>query len=598
MNTRIPVHLFILFILLVQIASLSLPAQAASAKPMATASTYTVDVFSDSDDINPGNNVCADSTGHCSLRAALMEANAHAGEDTISLPAGTHFTTQILRVEDDVIVTGAGKTTSIIYGSSATYGFYVDTPNDDLDLRYLGIANYDRAIWLDYDAGNAQLELYDVTVHDNEILAESGAAIRNSCTGCTVNISQGYIYNNSASYCGAISNVGTFNIYFSHIYDNDATTLRGGALCNYGGSFTLSHSYVHGNQAMSGGSSDYGGGIVLDGGSLTIDQTQVYQNIAADKGGGIYVVEGALSITSSEIIDNLSPEGGGVYLYGGTTQITDTEITDTTATSGGGIYSEAPLLIDHSLVMRNSATDGAGIYSTEAMTVTNSSVISNTATGSGGGFYIFNPANLSNLTISGNTAEENGAGIYTIAGSTVWLANVTISNNIADYDDNENGKGGGVYQSSASSTLYFKNSIIAGNEDYAGNLEPYAPDCFGTLTSEGYNLVGLDNAACDLTGNLTGLQTRTFTPALDAHLGALTQFDELAYYHPLLLGPAVDRGNPAGCIGYGGISLILDQLGHVRPFGSASPTYTPRCDLGAIESSITLFNLFLVLIRR
>ena len=52
----------------------------------AQAATFTVDDFGDSVDAIPGNGVCANGAGACSLRAAIQEANAFAGADKINLP--------------------------------------------------------------------------------------------------------------------------------------------------------------------------------------------------------------------------------------------------------------------------------------------------------------------------------------------------------------------------------------------------------------------------------------------------------------------------------------------------------------------------------
>ena len=50
----------------------------------AAVSTFVVDVTTDLGDTAPGNGTCADVNGDCSLRAAIQEANAHAGNDTIT----------------------------------------------------------------------------------------------------------------------------------------------------------------------------------------------------------------------------------------------------------------------------------------------------------------------------------------------------------------------------------------------------------------------------------------------------------------------------------------------------------------------------------
>jgi CSLREA domain-containing protein len=64
---------------------LGLPATAAAAPT----SPFTVDSTLDNPDASPGNSLCADSNGACTLRAAVMEANAHVGPDTILLPVDT-----------------------------------------------------------------------------------------------------------------------------------------------------------------------------------------------------------------------------------------------------------------------------------------------------------------------------------------------------------------------------------------------------------------------------------------------------------------------------------------------------------------------------
>ena len=56
----------------------------------AHAATFNVSTTTDAVDTNPGNGICADAAGNCTLRAAIMEANASAGNDTITLPAGTY----------------------------------------------------------------------------------------------------------------------------------------------------------------------------------------------------------------------------------------------------------------------------------------------------------------------------------------------------------------------------------------------------------------------------------------------------------------------------------------------------------------------------
>ena len=58
--------------------------------------TFTVNSAGDTSDASPGNGICADSGGNCTLRAAIQEANASAGADTINFAiagAGVHTIT-------------------------------------------------------------------------------------------------------------------------------------------------------------------------------------------------------------------------------------------------------------------------------------------------------------------------------------------------------------------------------------------------------------------------------------------------------------------------------------------------------------------------
>ena len=51
---------------------------------------FNVDSTADEVDTIPGNGTCASANNNCTLRAAIQEANAFAGADTINVPAGTY----------------------------------------------------------------------------------------------------------------------------------------------------------------------------------------------------------------------------------------------------------------------------------------------------------------------------------------------------------------------------------------------------------------------------------------------------------------------------------------------------------------------------
>ena len=87
-------------------------AQASS--PNATTTVFTVNNATDADDATPGDGACDIGDGTCTLRAAISEANAWAGDDIIELAAGiTHTLALAGRNEDgnavgDLDITGNG----------------------------------------------------------------------------------------------------------------------------------------------------------------------------------------------------------------------------------------------------------------------------------------------------------------------------------------------------------------------------------------------------------------------------------------------------------------------------------------------------------
>ena len=54
------------------------------------AAAFLVDTVDDTVDVKPGDGLAEDEFGRTSLRAAIMEANALPGRDTIKLPAGNY----------------------------------------------------------------------------------------------------------------------------------------------------------------------------------------------------------------------------------------------------------------------------------------------------------------------------------------------------------------------------------------------------------------------------------------------------------------------------------------------------------------------------
>lgn len=273
-------------------------------------------------------------------------------------------------------------------------------------------------------------------------------------------------------------------------------------------------------------------------------------------GAGLYAQTGALTLTNSRVRNNTtSASGGGLYIQpGGSLTLTNSRVENNTGASGGGIDvgSGATALISNSTISGNTATEPSV---------------------GGGGIENLGTLTLVNSTISGNSTPGNGGGIYIGGSGTTNLFNVTVTNNTADSENNNIGDGGGIR--TAGGPVNFRNSLIGGNFDNSSGAQH--PDCSGTLTGQGYNLIQ-DTIGCtiggDTTGNVTG-----FSP----NLGSLQNNGGPTFTHALLTGsPAIDAGNPAGCVDQNSTLLTTDQRGYVRPVdgdGNASAI----CDMGAYE---------------
>ena len=275
------------------------------------------------------------------------------------------------------------------------------------------------------------------------------------------------------------------------------------------------------------------------------------------------------------------------------------------ATSGGGIANQGILTINDTIVSGNHAGGGSifgpcgggGIYNLGTLTISKSTINSNSAYWGAGICNRANTATINDTTISGNkaftgfdsTLSSEGGGIYNAG--TLILTNSTLSGNSA-----VNGGlpcyipyGGGIYQHGG--ILRINNSTLSGNYslgcppfEYGGGIFGNATlqntivanstsggNCYGTLTSNGYNLSS--DSTCSFSGS--GDLNNT-----DPQLGTLGNYGGPTQTMPLLTGsPAIDAGNPNGCTDGSGNLLKTDQRGAPRH----DKEDTSGCDMGAYE---------------
>lgn len=289
-------------------------------------------VFTDGTDATTlGNEVIRTSSGQVTLRAAIQETNALAGDDTIELGVGTYVLT-LGGVQEDFALSGdldiRDNLTIIGKGAGLTI----------IDASGLPAAQRDRLFQI---MTGATLTLQGVTLLGGSVLgSQDGGAILNSgtlilsdavigTTDATLVATKG---NRSQDDAGAILNAGTATITRTTIAGNTATA-TGGAIRNTG-TLNLTNSTLSGNTSNS-----HGGGLMnVVGGTATLEGVTISGNTATSGAGGGIRNDGTLRLINDTIAFNrsLRAQGGaGISRIGGVITIGNTIVSDNSFTDTG-----------------------------------------------------------------------------------------------------------------------------------------------------------------------------------------------------------------------------------------------------------------------
>lgn len=314
--------------------------------------------------------------------------------------------------------------------------------------------------------------------------------------------------------------------------------------------------------------------VYIDGG--------VYMDTAATVAVDVNIVG---SGTGSTILDGNYGGVSVIQIASSTTvQIADLTIrhgrSDVTASSGG-IHNEGDLSLDNVEIYGNSATQpyssGGGFYNSGTASLDNVFLHDNHCTPSyggcnGGGIYNNGVLSITNSLITGNYSGYAGSYDINNYGGTVTIENSTVSLPAGGQDGGVLNAGGsmqithatlfgrstgGSVLVNASGSMEMKNSIV-----YVNNA---GWDCYGTITSLGYNIASDDTC---------GLDQPTDLPNTDALLNTLLRENAgVTKTHALLEGsPAIDAIPPENC------GTTQDQRGVSRP-------QNINCDVGAFEAA-------------
>lgn len=325
---------------------------------------------------------------------------------------------------------------------------------------------------------------------------------------------------------GIYLNGGSFLMNNGEISNNSSSTDGGGVCIANNGNFTMNNGYITGNGKISGKLTTNGGGVYLDGGTLTVNAGNISENAATASGGGVYISNGNVGMTTGKILSNECGEfGGGVYVYNPpgstskTVSVTGGSLLNNTANYGGGICVNGliELTIGNVEIAENTATNGGGvclmnnadmtfgagqIKNNKAVKSTGSATYIETTAfekditeveGIGGGIFLNTNTTIefseaTELGLFGNTADNAADEIFANgSGTSVLLPNVTGmkldgypgAGNlkwIEDYITNDTGYGYGTKLKGDKwddehTNIRYRNAISNNDQDNIFNLE-------------------------------------------------------------------------------------------------------------------------------
>jgi len=280
----------------------------------ATTLSFQVTTTTDAHDASPGDGVCADASGHCSLRAAVEEAVAQASGSSITIlvPAGTFpLKLGVLSLTTNAItIQGANGGATTVDGRNASQVFNVSS-DATVTLDRLTITNGNGGLGGGIENAGA-LTVTNSTVRSS--VAGVGGGAYNLETG-TLALANSRVTQNVAGGNGGgiANNGGTLLVSLSTVSANKAGR-AGGGIVNLFGTATISQSTVADN-ATAGKRSEGGGGIANGDGILTVDRSTISGNATNSSNGGSAVLNIlTTSISNSTISGNTAPDGSGALL--------------------------------------------------------------------------------------------------------------------------------------------------------------------------------------------------------------------------------------------------------------------------------------------
>lgn len=447
---------------------------------------------------------------HCSLREAIIAANAAAGPDTLflwpasaapaGLPAGIASgdaaalespalstvvayssilpAAALPAITQDLAIIGAGPATTVIdmAGSPQNVRRAIEVSGGKVTLQGLTIRNaYAPAgpaalVW-----NGAELHTIDVVMRDNRATTADGGALYITGQGSKAVLVDTDLIGNetiAASRTGgaiALDPGTTLEMTRGTLSQNRATA-AGGAIRGFTfSSISLQDTEIIGNEVLAGGSN--GGGLLLmNNGATRSSVSLVGVTISGNRapvggGGASFQSNMDVTISKSKFSENSAgSQTGGGFIFSGTGSnlaATELELVDNNAPAAAGAYfgGTGTRTLDKSLIAGNVAGTqaGGGIFAegSNTLRITNSTIRDNTAAaGNGGGLFAFAPVNL---TVELTTVIDNSA---ILSGGGLWFRGPTVIDRSTIERNSAGANGGGL---TAGDNTVIRNSTLVSN---------------------------------------------------------------------------------------------------------------------------------------
>ncbi|MEZ5559380.1 MAG: choice-of-anchor Q domain-containing protein [Pseudomonadales bacterium] len=572
-------------------AAVALTLGGAAFSTAAYPATFVVNSTLDAIDSVPGDGLCATDTDVCTLRAAVMEANATAGADSIDLTGindpNSPITLTIEGVDETFVeATGGATPCDLVLEANAAVGDLDIT--EDVDIFGAGpaltVIRWENQSLEDPDIGDRIFHIQAVGSTTVNLVRIADLMVTGGSVGIPNSLDASNPYN-----CGDVAGEpGSQSVW-------QFRRFGGGIAVGAGATLALFQESVHGPGTGGGGGEgpppDVGpGGDEGETGGVTavdFERIAVIGNQSGSDAGGV-IAAAEMTMVDSVLSGNLSNGNGGGLYIDSPTSISGTLI----GTSSSDMPYASGALSAALLGEPNQGENGGGIFDTGSHTtnIEASAINGNTAIGGGGiGARALVVINLTNTTVSGNTGSDVGGGITT--NGTVNLRNVTVANNLSATD----APGGGAGLNSFGSGTYTLVNTILSNNLVQGAEAAREANCGcsggsancppGTIVSTGYNVNDetVDTCLLDIALN-DQLATDPLLEPL-ANNGGLTETHALPTeaIGDASTSPAIDSGDTARCPNN-------DQRGSLRPDdGDLNGTYL--CDVGAYERFIARTDL-------